>query len=155
MPKKLGATTLAHRQNSSKSYEGAVCLAVSDLVSDVWGPFGGYESLSPLGQWRMRNTHCRIYHFWRSCYVPYTVVDALCMSLVTLKEHFCKVDRTSMALILHMRKLRLGRGRIPCPESHTWLTYDRATVLHIQDYLEKPELSSFSELATQIPGGGR
>lgn len=32
------------------------------------------------------------------------------ISFGILKEHFYKVDRISMALILHKRKLRLGRG---------------------------------------------
>lgn len=52
------------------------------------------------------------------------------ISLVILKEHFYRVDRNSMALILHKRKLRLGRGWIPCPESHTWLASESCSAAH-------------------------
>lgn len=71
------------RQSRSKHCMGVVFLGVPDLVSDVWGPFGGCESLAPSEQWRIGNNHCCAYHFWRICYVPYTVVDALRMLFIS------------------------------------------------------------------------
>lgn len=51
----------------------------------MWlGPFGGYESLNPLGQWHMRNNHLNIYHLQRICFVRYTKVDALCVLFIIL-----------------------------------------------------------------------
>ena len=42
--------------------------------------------------------------------MPYMVVDALCVLSINDLQHFYKMDRNNMALILHMRKLRLRRG---------------------------------------------
>ena len=42
--------------------------------------------------------------------MPYTAVDTLCVLSINDLQHFYKMDRNNMALILRMRKLRLRRG---------------------------------------------
>lgn len=61
-----------------------------------------------------------------------------------------------MALILHMRKLRLRRGWIPCPESHTWPASEQSHGTRTPRTVWGRQSSCYSpELAVPIPGGAR
>lgn len=66
----------AQRRSRSKYCVGVVCLSVPDLVSNVGGPLGGCESLSPPGQRRMRSSLHLHLPFWEDLLCPYTVLDA-------------------------------------------------------------------------------
>lgn len=109
---------------------GSCLLGCPDLVRYYEGPLVALKVSVPWDskEWEIIIVLSFLEDLLRT--IHYSGCFTYVTSLVIFKEHLYKVDRSSMALILQKRKLRLGRGWIPCPESHTWLASESCSAAH-------------------------